>query len=725
MPHTFSHGYALLIGVGEIDEYPKWSLAATVSDMKGLHALLIDPARCAYPDNREHVRLLHDQTATRQSILDGLDWLTACATQDPDATIVVSYSGHGWLDQETARYYLIPYDVDPFDLPRSALAADDFQAALRAMPAKRLLVFIDSCHAEGMAAAKETVPIKLPHGFAPHAPPPTLLEALQTGAGRAVFTSSRGDQQSWVRADGTLSVFTHHLLEALQGAANQPGDTVVRLSHLMNHLNRAVSETALRMFNAEQVPFMSIASEDFPVALIQGGKGMPVGGWPAVAQEAQQTIERLSHVQGDHNVIGDVSGDIVQLGDNQVATSGGDYIAGDKNEIQAEHYYEQITVGEDKPTQLAAARSDYLKRLRNRLQVLPMAAIGGEDSLRDAVRLDQVYVELDTLSPVMGHDESEAVRSQVGAFGETHQALSAMEAATQEARLALLGDPGSGKSTFVKQLAAWLASAGLDERDPPDGWSADLLPILTNLRDLAPHLTELALNDLSSDERNQRIIAVLYQQWRADVESLPMPADWVLEVLDGALTSGAAMVVFDGLDEVPEATRIRVGWMLNALLATYPDIAHVIVTCRIRSYVGNAVLPNFGDHRLAPFADEKIRRFAECWYFAQADLQGLTPDVAAARASDLIQAALSKELRELAENPLLVTAMAIIHQREVGLPEGTRALVRRGRHRALASLAAPSWPTRQRVIGRRAGRRPQDAHDHGAHRPRRPSARAK
>ena len=38
------------------------------------------------------------------------------------------------------------------------------------------------------------------------------------------------------------------------------------------------------------------------------------------------------------------------------------------------------------------------------------------------------------------------------------------------------------------------------------------------------------------------------------------------------------------------------------------------------------------------------------------------------RADDLIDAALVDALRELAENPMLLTTMAIVHQRKIGLP---------------------------------------------------------
>ncbi len=279
MHQSFEHGYALLIGVGR-SSYAKWSLPVTVHDAQALRTTLADPARCGYPDDANHLRLLHDEGATRAHILDGLAWLRERAAADPDATAVVYYSGHGWLDESTQRYYLIPHDVEPFDLAGSTLPASDFAAALHAVPARRLLVIVDSCHAEGMATAKDLPTPRLPSGFSATPLPKGLRETLKQGAGRAVFTSARGAQKSWVRPDGTLSLYTFHLLEALAGAGNRPGDTVVRLSHLMNHLGQAVPASARALCQAEQTPFFDTATEDFPVALLAGGRGAPKEGWP-------------------------------------------------------------------------------------------------------------------------------------------------------------------------------------------------------------------------------------------------------------------------------------------------------------------------------------------------------------------------------------------------------------------------------------------------------------
>jgi hypothetical protein len=320
MPDYFFHGYALLVGVGRC-AYDPWSLPVTVRDMQALRAVLADPDLCGYP--ADHIRLLHDDGATRQAILDGLARLAEQVAADPDATAVVFYSGHGWREEGTGRYSLIPHDVAPFDLPGSALSAEDFTAALRKVQARRLLVFMDCCHAAGMATAKDAARAHgrapLPAGFAPVALPKGVADALKQGAGRAVFSSSTGAQVSWVRPDGSLSLYTYHLIEALQGAGNRPGDTVVRLSDLMNYLGKAVPASA-RALGKEQTPFFDTATEDFPVALLRGGKGLSrVGEGNAFAHPSTgvQAIGSRSVAAG-----GDVSGSVIVTGDQNVVQQG-------------------------------------------------------------------------------------------------------------------------------------------------------------------------------------------------------------------------------------------------------------------------------------------------------------------------------------------------------------------------------------------------------------------
>ncbi len=309
-------GYALLVGVGDC-EYGKLSLPMTVKDAEALKGILVDPGLCGY--GAEQVRLLSDGSATRQGILDGLGWLKGQVAQDSQATVVVFYSGHGWRD-DAGDYYLIPRDFDPMDEHGSALSAAEFTEGLRGIEAERLLVIVDCCHAAGMAAAKGSKLEAFQKGLV--APGKGLFGPLMERSGRAVFLSCSGEQSSWVRKDGALSVFTFHLLEALRGAGSLPGDLTVTVSHLMKHLGRAVAETA-RGMGVAQDPLFSFETEDFAIALLQGGKGLPEGGWDAVKGEVISGAQIQVQASGDRSVAatGNVNAPIV-TGDGNVVGNG-------------------------------------------------------------------------------------------------------------------------------------------------------------------------------------------------------------------------------------------------------------------------------------------------------------------------------------------------------------------------------------------------------------------
>lgn len=267
MTDRFNPGYALLVGVGATAN-PNLSLPVTVKDVQAVQGILTDVNLCAYHSDR--VRLLHDGEATREAILAGLDWLNEQAIRDPEATIVFYYSGHGVFNLSEQIYYLIPHDFDRQSIAQTSLSATMLAEKLGEIAAKRLWAIVDSCHAEGMTRAKDG----LPADFLATALPKGTIDDLKRGEGRAVFASSRGNQQSWVLPDNSLSLYTHHLIEALRGAANQAGDRYVTLGNIQTHLGKTVSESALRLCQAEQTPFFETATEDFPVALLRGGKGL-------------------------------------------------------------------------------------------------------------------------------------------------------------------------------------------------------------------------------------------------------------------------------------------------------------------------------------------------------------------------------------------------------------------------------------------------------------------
>ena len=198
---------------------------------------------------------------------------------------------------------------------------------------------LDCCHAAGMGV-KDLTP--LPSGYVGAAVVPSLLmeegeasvdpvakgtkgiEELAQGRGRAVLSSSTGEQSSWIRKDRQMSVFTYHLIEALTGHAEpEEGAKEVLVSDVMGHVYRHVSRSVAADWGAEQTPDYQV-SGNFPVALLLGGKGLSKG-LPAPDPLEMSAVETIPSYQA--TVVGD--GAIAQGERAAAAGAGGVAVSGD------------------------------------------------------------------------------------------------------------------------------------------------------------------------------------------------------------------------------------------------------------------------------------------------------------------------------------------------------------------------------------------------------------
>jgi predicted NACHT family NTPase len=226
---------------------------------------------------------------------------------------------------------------------------------------------------------------------------------------------------------------------------------------------------------------------------------------------------------------------------------------------------------------------------------------------------------------------------------------------------AFLGDPGAGKSTLTRIVIARLIDGIL-----PSGVSSELLPVLVVLRDLAQRLVTIDLNALPGARHAGALVDAVRDQMLADLVGLEVQR--FAEDLREALHAQRCLLVFDGLDEVPQILRGPVRCAIVAAINRYRP-PRVIVTCRARTYLGEAVLPGFTTFTLAPFDRPQIATFAQAWYNAQREQGRVDAVQAAQKATDLADTALKPALQELAANPMLLTTMAIIHQQDTRLPE--------------------------------------------------------
>ena len=297
---------------------------------------------------------------------------------------------------------------------------------------------------------------------------------------------------------------------------------------------------------------------------------------------------------------------------------------------------------------------------------MPLAALGGGDELKGEVTLDQVYIALDTEThredPTKELKGRGPMRQEALHLSEEKDVYTVLEISEKTKKVLLLGGPGSGKSTFAKELCAKISDIQLNKTKKLEGWDSQLLPLFIVLRHVLPELTKLDLTKCSAEQQDKSLVVVLYEAW---CKEFGQDQESAAKILEESLLSGNVLLVFDGVDEVPVEHRPRVYQAVMAVLVRYPKIKHIIVTCRTRSYTGPEMLPGFVSHRIAPFSKKQICQFSLAWYTAQQELDDKTR---ATRSQDLQTVALGP-LHELSPNPMLLTTMAILHRKGAGLPK--------------------------------------------------------
>lgn len=235
------------------------------------------------------------------------------------------------------------------------------------------------------------------------------------------------------------------------------------------------------------------------------------------------------------------------------------------------------------------------------------------------------------------------------AFGSPIEILLA-----RHAHLVVLGEPGAGKTTLLK----WLAIVAAEGSWPAlTGEPGPRLPLLLSVGRLAEALADDTLPRTTA-------LAAYFGVTDRDV------AAQVARFLDRQLERGRCVVLLDGLDEVRAADRARTEAWLQDFATHYPA-NRFVATSRFVGYSGLRLPEDAAVVRLSPLGPRGRERFVRA--FCNAYLKWETGEERRAeadvQATALLQAILASDrLSALAQNPFMLSALALIHRAEGRLP---------------------------------------------------------
>jgi WD40 repeat protein len=237
--------YILAVGIDEYKGPPP--LTCAVADARSLCKAFEDHSKPVY--GTPIIKCLTNKEASRQGILDGLDWLRSKKANSADLTIFF-FAGHG--ERDGKEFYLVPQDVNLKKLETTGVSRKEIKERMQALPG-RVLVLLDACHSGAIGLLFDDL----------------SRDLIDEDCGVAVMGAAR-PQQVAIEKNGH-GLFTNALVGGLgnRGLANQDGR--VYLHRIQGHvISEVMDATQNRQHPVAVVPYWMA-----PFALSEPGKKSP------------------------------------------------------------------------------------------------------------------------------------------------------------------------------------------------------------------------------------------------------------------------------------------------------------------------------------------------------------------------------------------------------------------------------------------------------------------
>ncbi len=249
--------WAVVIGVGEYESEDIPDLEFAPADARAVRDFLESDAAGPF----DEVLYLENERATGAAMREAL--FVFLQQADFDDLVVIYYAGHGAPDPgRPDNLYLLPTDSDLDALAATGFPMWDVKTALRRqIAAERVIVIADACHSAGAAdgdAVGGGDSNAIAGGF----------QQLFTPSRRLMMTAADTDEFSLEDSQwGGHGVFTHFLLDGLEGAGDLDGNGIVTFVELFDHVNSNVRSATSGRQNPQRSGF-----GDIPLAIVGGGR---------------------------------------------------------------------------------------------------------------------------------------------------------------------------------------------------------------------------------------------------------------------------------------------------------------------------------------------------------------------------------------------------------------------------------------------------------------------
>jgi uncharacterized caspase-like protein len=218
--------YLLSIGVSDYED-TRYNLNYAAIDAEAINTAFGGQGKLFKQVRR---KVLTDAEATKDNILDALDWIDRESTQRDLAVIFIA--GHG-VNDARGGYYFLPHDANPKRLRRTGVKWLEFQDVVTHLPGKVLLL-ADTCHSGNILGNKK-------RGIGADITA-AIKSITAEGTGQVIMTAATGSSSSLENATWGHGAFTKALIEGMEGKADYDHNGVIYIKELDLYVTKRVKD---------------------------------------------------------------------------------------------------------------------------------------------------------------------------------------------------------------------------------------------------------------------------------------------------------------------------------------------------------------------------------------------------------------------------------------------------------------------------------------------------